>query len=284
MRGCRARVPGPSGATTPLGWTQEGHEASARSPYRCGHIEYHHFLGEYRRCSYRCRRDGTHIRTWTNHQSEIARDQDVGLPPSFRSDTFQYLEEEQAKLQHILGEFAGEGNVSSRTLAESSMVHFVQSIIDIGISLGRVSPIVTSESLLPSISAKKATKMIRLSGEAQGAEILSEYQGERFVNLICDAGTVQSLHTLYALVTNPCSETARFVANMIGSIGFSGDDYASCLKAHSFRSSRMNLLFAESSLAIWRLNRWDCVGLSSCPRIEQCEQSLISHAFAIRSV
>jgi hypothetical protein len=84
----------------------------------------------------------------------------VGFPPSFRSNRFHYLEEEQAKLQPILGEFAGECNVSSRTLAANSMVHFVQSIIDIGISLGRVSPIVTSESPFPSISAKKATKMI----------------------------------------------------------------------------------------------------------------------------
>jgi hypothetical protein len=150
----------------------------------------------------------------------------VGFPPSFRSNASHYFEEEQAKVHHILGEFAGEYHVSSRTLAGSSMVHFVQSIIDIGISRGRVSPIVTSDSLFPSISAKVASKMIRLSGEAQGEKILSEYQEKRFVNLICDAGTVQSLHTLYALITNPSSETAPLVANMVDSTGFPGDDYA----------------------------------------------------------
>jgi hypothetical protein len=64
-------------------------------------------------------------------------------------------------LQHILGEFTGECNVSSRTLAGSPMIRFVQSIIDIGISLGRVSPIVMSELPFPSISTKKAAKMIR---------------------------------------------------------------------------------------------------------------------------
>jgi hypothetical protein len=43
---------------------------------------------------------------------------------------------------------------------------------------------------------------------------------------MCDAGTVQSLHTLYALVTNPSSESAPLVAKMVDSTGFSGDDYA----------------------------------------------------------
>jgi hypothetical protein len=125
-----------------------------------------------------------------------------------------------------LGEFAGESNVSSRTVASNSMLHFVQSIIDIGISFGRTSPIVPSESLFPSISGKKVTKMIRSSGEARAEEILSQYQGKRFVNLICDAGTVQTLHTLYALVTNPYSESPPLVADRIDSTGFSGDEYA----------------------------------------------------------
>jgi hypothetical protein len=149
----------------------------------------------------------------------------VGFPRSFRSNTFHYLEGEQAKLQHILGEFASECNASSRRLTGSSTVHFVQSMIDIGISRGRVSPIMTSESLFPSISTKETTKMIRLSGEARGEEILSEYQGKRFVHLICDAGTVQNLHPLDALVTNPYSETPPPVPNMVESTRFSGDDY-----------------------------------------------------------
>jgi hypothetical protein len=125
-----------------------------------------------------------------------------------------------------LGEFAGESNVSSRAVASSSMLHFVQSIIDIGISLGRASPVVTSESLFPSISAKKVTKMIRPQGEAWAEEILYQYQGKRFVNLRCDAGTVQTLHTRSALVTNPYCETPPLVADMIDSTGFSGDEYA----------------------------------------------------------
>jgi hypothetical protein len=108
----------------------------------------------------------------------------VGFPSSFRSNTSHCLEEEQAKLRDILGEFAGESHVSSRAVASSSMVHFVQSIIDIGISFGRASPIVTSESLFPSISAKKVTKMIRSSGKARAEEILYQYQGKQFVQTL----------------------------------------------------------------------------------------------------
>jgi hypothetical protein len=125
-----------------------------------------------------------HLHTSTNHDYKISRDQDVGFPSSFRSNTSHSLEEEQAKFQHILDEFAGKSNVSSRMVASSSMLHFVHSIIDIGISLGRASPIITSESLFPFISAKKVTKMIRSSAEARAEEILYQYQGKRFVNLI----------------------------------------------------------------------------------------------------
>jgi hypothetical protein len=182
MSGRRPRVPGPSGATIPLGWTQKSRETSTRSIYRCDPIEFNHFHRESGRCSYRCRRDAIHLHTSTNHEYKISRDQDVGFPSSFRSNTSHYLEEEQAKLQHILDEFVGESNVSSRAVVSNSMLHFVQSIIDIGISFGRPSPFVTSESLFPSISAKKVTQMIRSSGEARPEEILSQYQGKRFVN------------------------------------------------------------------------------------------------------
>jgi hypothetical protein len=96
--------------------------------------------------------------------------------------------------------------------------------------------------------------MIRSSGEARPEEILSQYQGKRFVNWICDAGTVQTLHTIYALVTNPYSETPPLIADMIDSTGFSGDDYSSFLKTLFLHSWRMSLLSAESSLMICRLN------------------------------
>jgi hypothetical protein len=62
--------------------------------------------------------------------------------------------------------------------------------------------------------------MIRSSGEARAEEILDQYQGTGFVNLICDAGTVQTLHTRNALVTNLYSETPPFVADMIDSTEF----------------------------------------------------------------
>jgi hypothetical protein len=164
------------------------------------------------------------------------------------------------------------------------MLHFVQSVIDIGISLGRASPIVTSESLFPSISAKKVTRMIRSSGEVRAEEILYQFQGKRFVNLICDAGTVQTFHTLYALVTNPYSETPALVADMIDSTGFSADPYAIILKTLFFHSSRMSLLSLEPSLIIWRLNLWDCAELSSLQRIKQCEQLVTCRAFVMQSI
>jgi hypothetical protein len=58
-------------------------------------------------------------------------------------------------------------------LGARSMVHFVQSIIDIGILFGQTSPIVTSESLFTSISLTKVTEMIRLSGEARAERVKS---------------------------------------------------------------------------------------------------------------
>jgi hypothetical protein len=95
-----------------------------------------------------------------------------------------------------LGETAGECNVLNRPLAESSAIHFVRSILDIRISFGRACPIITSELLVPNISAKKVSSEIRSSGEARAADILGRYQARRFANVACHAGTVQRLHTL----------------------------------------------------------------------------------------
>jgi hypothetical protein len=43
---------------------------------------------------------------------------------------------------------------------------------------------------------------------------------------MCDAGTVQWLHTLYALVTGPSCEALPLVASIVDSDDFDGDDYA----------------------------------------------------------
>jgi hypothetical protein len=95
-----------------------------------------------------------------------------------------------------------------------------------GLSLRRASPIITSEPLVPSISAKKVSEMIQSSGEARAREIIGRYQARRFANLVCDAGTVRTLHTLYALVTNPYCMFPLSVANLVNCRGFSGTDYA----------------------------------------------------------
>jgi hypothetical protein len=68
--------------------------------------------------------------------------------------------------------------------------------------------------------------MIRSSGDTQGEEIAHRYQQRRFVNLVCDARTIQTLHSLYALVTNPYSENPLLIANVVASAGFTGDNYA----------------------------------------------------------
>jgi hypothetical protein len=140
--------------------------------HRCGHIVFNPFHREYRRCTYRCRHDAIHLHRITQHQFEIPRDRNLGFRASFRSNSFYDVEQEQVKLQGLLGEFAEERNVSSRSLAENSAIHFVRSILDIGMSLGRACPTITSELLLPHIPAKKVSSEIRSSGEAWGADIL----------------------------------------------------------------------------------------------------------------
>jgi hypothetical protein len=195
---------------------------------RCGHVAFNPFHREYRRCTYRCRRDAIHLHRTTQHQFEIPCERDLGFPASFRSNSFSDVEQEQeqTKFQGVLDDVAGECNVSSRSLAESSAIHFVRSILDIGMSLDRACPTITSELRPPTISAKKISSEIRSSGEARAADILGQYRARRFANLVCNAGTVQRLHTVYALVTSPYCESPPLVASIVDSGGFDGDDYA----------------------------------------------------------
>jgi hypothetical protein len=167
-----------------------------------------------------------HLRTPTRHEYRIPRADDGGLPSGLRSNDVHYLDQEQIKLRQILGQFAAEYNVSSRAIAPGSMLHFLHSVLDMGLSLGRASSIITPELLVPSISAKKVSEMIQSSGESRAREILGWYQGRRFINLVCDAGTVQIFHMLYALVTSPYCTLPPFVANLVDCRGVSGADYA----------------------------------------------------------
>jgi hypothetical protein len=231
MRGHRARVPGTSDSPIPLGWTQESRDASLRSVYRYGHIQFNPFHGEYRRYSYRCRRDAIHLHTPTRHEYRIPRAHDNVFPPGFRSTNTHDLDQEQIKLQQMLGQFAAECNVSSRAIASGSMLHFTHCILDMGLTLGRASPIITPELLMLSISAKEVSEMIQSSGEARAREILSRYQGRRFMNLVCDTGTVQTLHVLYPLVTSPYCTLPSLLANLVDRRGFSGADYAQFFEA-----------------------------------------------------
>jgi hypothetical protein len=91
----------------------------------------------------------------------IPRADDDGFPPGFRSNDAHYLDQEQIKLQQMLGQFATECNVSSRRIASGSMLHFLHSVLDMGLCLGRASPIITLELFVPSVSAKKMSEIIQ---------------------------------------------------------------------------------------------------------------------------
>jgi hypothetical protein len=106
------------------------------------------------------------------------------------------------------------------------MLTFATTLLDIGVTLGRASPIVTAAMLLPSISQMKIGSLIREVGQTRSHEIESHYQSLTFVNLLCDAGTVQSLHTLYALATNPFSNAPPLIVDLVEPDGFCGEDYS----------------------------------------------------------
>jgi hypothetical protein len=72
---------------------------------------------------------------------------------------------EQTRLRRVLGEFAGECPLSGRAIALSGAVRFLRSVLELGISLGRVSPAATAEMLSPSVSAKKWMKRFDFEGK-----------------------------------------------------------------------------------------------------------------------
>jgi hypothetical protein len=201
-------------------------EASERSQYRCPHIEFHKLHQEYRRCSYCCRRNAIESHTWTRHEYTIPRDRDAGFPSNYRSNDSHFLDEERSKIHSALGIFAGESNLPARAAAGTSMLTFATTLLDIGVTLGRASPIVTAAMLLPPISHVKIGSLIREVGQTRSHEIERHYQSLTFVNLLCDAGTVQSLHTLYALATNPFSNAPPLIVDLVEPEGFCAEDYS----------------------------------------------------------
>jgi hypothetical protein len=135
----------------------------------------------------------------------IPRERDSGFPSNSRSNDSHFLAEGRSKIHRTLAIFDGESNLPARAASGTSMVTFATTLLDIAVTLGQASPTVTAAILLPSFSPVKIGSLIREVGQTRTQEIKSLYQSLKFVDLLCDAGAVQSLHTLYALATNPFS-------------------------------------------------------------------------------
>jgi hypothetical protein len=112
-------------------------------------------------------------------------------------------------------------------------------------------------SCIQSRSKRKLSYRL-VSRGVSGQEIVCHYQGTRFVNLICDTGTVQNRHTVDAAVTNLYCERARFVADLVDSTGVSGGRLCGILKRRSSLRCRMSSSFAERSL----ITQWSIVRIA----------------------
>jgi hypothetical protein len=72
----------------------------------------------------------------------------------------------------------------------------------------------------------KIGMLIREAGEKRTHDVEEQYCSRKFVNLRCDAGTVQSLRRLYSLVTNPFSSAPPLIVDLVDPDGFCGPDYS----------------------------------------------------------
>ena len=116
----------------PLGWSRIKEENS-RILYRCPNISWSADK-EWRRCTYKCRRNRIHLHQF--HCYDLPQREDPDFPIQFLEEkNYQSQEKINRKIHMKIAKFSGEVNLSARKASSYSMTEFVSDFIKIGYEL-----------------------------------------------------------------------------------------------------------------------------------------------------
>jgi hypothetical protein len=135
----------------------------------------------------------------------IPQDQSEGFPEHRRQTPRQLAPAELTDLiMHDTAEIAGKLDIPINVVIQESFHDYLVKVMGHAIRLIRLSPGMNLAQTVPIFSHGRMSEELRSCGLAAYNERLYQIrQNHRFVNLICDAGTVMTIKVVQSAVSNP---------------------------------------------------------------------------------
>ena len=197
------------GVDPPEGWEQVRVTRGERSQmmWRCPHTV-KDLEGNWRRCSYMCRKDHTH--SYHDHQYHIDPSEDELLKVEYRALNEESNPSFMRDVTHSLAVLAGEQSISASALCSPSMRKFIVEIVRITYQYNERNKrkAFAPDTLVGNLSRNELRKAIMQEGSRAYAFLANQMESYKYVNIMIDAATVLTMRVVHSTVSNPFSGCA----------------------------------------------------------------------------
>jgi hypothetical protein len=108
------------------------------------------------------------------------------------------------RTQDLVARVAGQLDFPINVMISPSFKKFLADVLDLGVEFNKLAPGVNFADMLPSWSHGSMSERLRKCGHNAFDERFRVIQNEhRFVNLLCDAGTVNNIKLVHSALSNP---------------------------------------------------------------------------------
>lgn len=196
----------------PFGWTMVQHITSSGKKvamWRCPYVHFNLFTQKYERCSYICRKDRTENPHY--HEYKISPEEDEGLKENYLEETTQYTNNSFIKqLESITAKFIGETSISVSVTCSNQYCSFLSKIAQLSIDyFGHCKSISKDPyKIIKQFNKNDMKRSILEEGDHAFHNMLKNLSNYRFVNLMIDSATVNTMRVVHTTLSNPFSGLA----------------------------------------------------------------------------
>lgn len=196
----------------PFGWTMVRHTTSGGNEvvmWRCPHIHFNFFTQKHERCSFYCRKD--RIQNPHYHEYKIPPEEDDGLKEKYQEEAVEYTNNSYInQLEAITAKLIGENSISVSVSCSNQFCSFISEVAQLSINYFRHCKEIDQDpfKIIKPFNKNSMKRSLLVAGDEAFAQMMKNLSNYRFVNLMIDSATVNTMRVVHTTLSNPFSGMA----------------------------------------------------------------------------
>lgn len=157
----------------------------------------------------------------------MSHTEDSGFPRDyFNRQKRQEFSEIQKEVVNLVGQLAGELDISINKSSSEPMRSFVEKMLSLGIRIGITDPSINLEDGFIQLSQSRVNDSLKIMSDLREEYLLEKFQKNiKFVNILLDTGTINKFKMLHFIISNPNFSMDIWPYDNYENRDFEGNDY-----------------------------------------------------------